>query len=84
LAGVKALGLEVKGLAQVSMNLTDYQQCPIYSVMETIRKEVQNYEVSISHAELIGLLPQDALIETAVWYLQLQDVDASRIIENYL
>jgi glutamate formiminotransferase len=84
LVGVKALGLLVKGLAQVSMNLTDYQQTPIYRVMELIRTEAQKQGVNIDHSELIGLMPQDALIETAAWYLQLQGFDAARIIENHL
>jgi glutamate formiminotransferase / formiminotetrahydrofolate cyclodeaminase len=84
LIGVKALGLLVKGLAQVSMNLTDYHQTAIYHVMEAIRTEAQKQGVTIAHSELIGLLPQDALIETAAWYLQLQDFDASRILENRL
>lgn len=84
LVGVKALGLLVRGLAQVSMNLTDYRQTPIYRVMEAIRVEAQKQDVTIAHSELIGLLPQDALIETAAWYLQLQDFDAARILENRL
>lgn len=84
LVGVKALGLLVKDLAQVSMNLTDYQQTPIYRVMEMIRVEAQKQGVTIAHSELIGLLPQDALIETAAWYLKLQDFDGSRILENRL
>lgn len=82
-AGVKALGLLVKGLAQVSMNLTDYQQTPIYKVMDTIRDEAQKHGVSIAHSELIGLIPQDALIETAAWYLQLPELDTSRVLENH-
>ena len=82
--GVKALGLLVKGRAQVSMNITDYKSTPLYRVMELLRIEAAKLGVGIDHCELIGLMPQDALIETAAWYLQLPDMDASRLLENRL
>ncbi|MDQ7027732.1 MAG: glutamate formimidoyltransferase [Anaerolineae bacterium] len=84
LAGVKALGLLVQGQAQVSMNLTDYRRTPIFRVVEMIRSEAHRYGVSIHHAELIGLIPQDALLDSARWYLQLQDSDNRQILEHSL
>ena len=84
LTGVKALGLLVKGRAQVSMNLVDYENTPIYRVMELIRIEAQKYGVAIYESELIGLMPQDALIQSAKWYLQLPELDASSLLENRL
>lgn len=84
LAGVKALGFLVKGRAQISMNLVDYERTPIYRVMELIRLEAQKLGTSILESELIGLMPQDALIQTAAWYLQLPDLEASDLFENQI
>ena len=81
---VKALGLLVDGQAQVSMNLTDFQQTPIFRVVELIRREAARYGVNIASSELIGLIPQQALLDAAAWYLQLADFDSSRVLENRL
>jgi hypothetical protein len=72
---VKALGLLVDGRAQVSMNLTDFHKTPLARVVELIRREASRYGVAIERSELVGLIPQDALVAAAVWYLQL---DSSR------
>lgn len=81
---VKALGLLVKGQAQVSMNLTDYRQTPVHRVMEMIRREAERYGVSVVESELIGLIPNEALVETAEFYLQLGDFSSQQILENRL
>jgi len=80
LAGVRALGLLVKGKAQVSMNLTDYQRTPVHRVLEMIRTEAARYGASITQAELIGLMPQDALEDAAKWYLQLHDMEKTQVL----
>jgi len=79
---VKALGLLVEGKAQVSMNLTNYKKTPIYRVVEMIRREAQRYGVGIESSELIGLIPQDALMESAVWYLQMDNYDSAKVLET--
>ncbi len=84
LAGVKALGLLVDGRAQVSMNLVDYRRTPVHRVVELIRREAAQYGVRIERSELIGLIPQDALIDAAAWYLQLHDFNPSQILEQRL
>jgi glutamate formiminotransferase len=84
LAGVKALGLLVKGRAQVSMNLTDYRHTPVHRVVEFIRIEAARYGTGIYKSELIGLIPEDALLAAACWYLQLHDFDAQQILEKQL
>jgi glutamate formiminotransferase / formiminotetrahydrofolate cyclodeaminase len=81
---VKGLGLSVEGRAQVSMNLTNYRQTPVARVVELIRREAERYGVRIHHSELVGLIPQDALVEAAVWYLQLDQFEPSQILEQRL
>jgi glutamate formiminotransferase/formiminotetrahydrofolate cyclodeaminase len=81
---VKALGLLVEGQAQVSMNLTNYHKTPISLVVETIRREAQRYGVSIKHSELIGLIPQEALADVAVWYTHMDQFEPDQILENKL
>lgn len=79
---VKALGLLVEGQAQVSMNLTNFRKTPLPLVVETVRREAKRYGVSISHTELVGLIPQDALIDTAVWYTQLDLFTPDQVLEK--
>jgi len=81
---VKALGLLVDGKAQVSMNLTNYKKTPIYRVVEMIRREAERYGVAIESSELIGLVPQDALLASAAWYLQMDNYSSDRVLENRL
>ena len=79
---VKGLGLLVDGKAQVSMNLINYKRTPVYRVVEMIRREAARYGASITHSELIGLIPQQALLDAAAWYLQLDDFDMDQVLEN--
>lgn len=81
---VKALGLEVDGRAQVSMNLTNYHQTPLARVVELIRTEASRYGVAIHHSELVGLIPEEALIDAACWYLQLDQFEKSQVLERRL
>jgi len=81
---VKALGLLVEGRAQVSINLTDYHKTPIALVVETIRREAQRYGVGIHHSEVVGLVPQEALVDAAIWYTQLDAFDKEQILESRL
>jgi glutamate formiminotransferase/formiminotetrahydrofolate cyclodeaminase len=81
---VKAMGVLVEGRAQVSMNLTNYRQSPIGRVEELIRREAQRYGVGIHHSELVGLIPQEALVDAATWYLQLDGFKSEQVLENRL
>jgi glutamate formiminotransferase len=81
---VKALGLLVEGRAQVSMNLTDHRQTPIHRVVEMIRREAARYGVTIVSSEVVGLLPNEALLDAARFYLQLDDFSSDQILENRL
>jgi glutamate formiminotransferase/formiminotetrahydrofolate cyclodeaminase len=81
---VKALGLLVDGRAQVSMNLTDVTRTPIHRVQEMIRSEAARNGYAITQAELIGLIPEQALIDVARWYLQLDLFQEDQILERKL
>ncbi|PWH16246.1 MAG: glutamate formimidoyltransferase [Anaerolineae bacterium] len=81
---VKAAGFLVEGRAQVSMNLTDYRQTPLARVVETIRREAARYGVGIHHSELVGLIPQEALIDAAIWYTQLDGFRPDQVLETRL
>lgn len=81
---VKGLGLLVDGRAQVSMNLTNFRETPLARVVEFIRREAQRYGVGIHHSELVGLIPQEALVDAAVWYTQLDGFSKEQILESRL
>ncbi|MDP1546402.1 MAG: glutamate formimidoyltransferase [Anaerolineales bacterium] len=81
---VKGLGLLVDGRAQVSMNLTNFHETPIARVVEFIRREAGRYGVAIHHSELVGLIPEEALVDAAVWYTQLDQFDKEQILESRL
>ncbi len=81
---VKALGMLVGGQAQVSMNLTNFHRTPMYRVVEAIRREAARYGVTVTHSEIVGLIPQDALINAARWYMQIDNLTPEVILENRL
>jgi glutamate formiminotransferase len=81
---VKAMGFEIKdrGITQVSMNLVNFKASPIHRVQEAIRREAARYGVPVVGAEVVGLVPQEALVEVAKWYLQLEDFSDDQVLEN--
>ncbi|HMS86447.1 MAG TPA: glutamate formimidoyltransferase [Nitrospira sp.] len=81
---VKAIGVELtsRGMVQVSMNLTDYQQTPIQSAFQAVKTEAEKHGIAISGSELIGLIPQAAVEHAAVASLQLERFDPSHILER--
>ena len=81
---VKALGLLVEGQAQISMNLTDYRSTPIHRVMELIRAEVARRGLTVTRSEVVGLLPAQAAVDAAQFYLQLHGFSPDQILENRL
>lgn len=81
---VKALGLLVEGLAQVSMNLTNYTITPVARVVSEIRALAEEASTQIHHSELVGLIPQEALIGVAEWHLKLKDFTSDQVLENRL
>jgi glutamate formiminotransferase len=83
---VKSMGVPLasRNLAQVSMNLTDFEQTPIYRVFEAVRAEAARYGASIVGSEIVGLIPKRALEMTAEWYLQVENFHPSLVLENRL
>jgi len=81
---VKGAGFLVRGLAQVSMNLTDFEQTPIHRVFEMVKREAARYGVAPMSSEIVGLIPKKALEDAAEWFLQVENFDASLILENRL
>jgi len=81
---VKGAGFLVRGMAQVSMNLTDFEQTPIHRVFEFVKREAARYGVVPVSSEIVGLIPKRALEEAAEWFLQVEHFDSSLILENRL
>lgn len=81
LPGLKALGLEVGGKAQVSMNLTDLEKTSLPDALEAVRREAAEYDSSVESTELVGLLPLDALLQTARHYLALPGLEREHVLE---
>jgi glutamate formiminotransferase len=81
---VKGAGFLVRGLAQVSMNLTDFEQTPVHRVFEAVKREAARYGVMPVGSEIVGLIPKKALEAAAEWFLQIENFDSSLILENRL
>ncbi len=84
---VKAMGflLEDRNVAQVSINMTDFRVTPLYRVTELVKAEARRYGVQVTGTEIVGLCPMKALIDTAEYYLQIENFDFERqVLENYL
>ncbi len=83
LAFVKALGFELKerGIVQVSMNLVDYEKTPIFAAFENVKMYAERYGVPVIGSEIVGLVPQKALVQVADFYLRLENFKEDQIIE---
>ncbi|MGA9062907.1 MAG: glutamate formimidoyltransferase [Terracidiphilus sp.] len=81
---VKASGFLVRGLAQVSMNLTDFEQTPLHRVFELVKREAARFGVLPVSSEIVGLVPKRAVELAAEWFLQLENFNSSLILENRL
>ena len=83
---VKAMGVLLKDRiqAQVSMNLTDYEQTPMELVYEAVKVEAEHYGVSIAASEIVGLIPQKAIEQAVEFYLRVENFKPEMILENRL
>jgi len=84
LSSVKGMGVELKerNIVQVSMNMVNYKKSPLFRVFEMIKAEAERYGVPIVGSEIIGLVPQDALFETAEYYLRCENYAPTCVLEN--
>lgn len=83
---VKAMGVDLRArhVAQVSINMTDYEQTPLHRVFEMVRSEAARYGASIIGSEIVGLIPKRAIEMTAEFYLQFENFSPAQVFENRL
>lgn len=87
---VKSMGFEIEEedgtkYAQVSCNMTNYEQTPLYRVVETVKMEAARYGVHITKCEIVGLCPMKALTDCAQYYMQLNEFDFDKqVLENHI
>jgi len=79
---VKGMGVLVEGLAQVSMNLTNFHYSPMAQVTEFVRREAQRYGVAIHHSEIVGLVPSQAMVNAARYYMQMDGFESDQLLET--
>lgn len=86
LSAVKALGFDLKdrGIVQVSMNMVDYKASQLFKAFELVRTLAEQHAVQVLESEIVGLVPMEALTDTAEFYLRLRRFDKSQILERRL
>ncbi|MGD0690140.1 MAG: glutamate formimidoyltransferase [Candidatus Bathyarchaeia archaeon] len=86
LTAVKALGFELKdrGIVQVSMNMVDYKASQLFKAFELIRTLAESYGVQVLESEVVGLVPMEALTDSAQFYLRLRGFNNGQILERKL
>jgi glutamate formiminotransferase/formiminotetrahydrofolate cyclodeaminase len=80
------MGVEIKerNQVQISMNLVNYTQTPIFRVFETIKSEAARYGVNVLSSEIVGMIPNDALVDVADFYLRFENFSKGQILEEKL
>lgn len=80
----RAMGImiEERNMAQVTINMVNYEGTPLHRVFETVKSEAARYGVSVIGSEVVGLLPMQALLDTAAFYLRLEDFDRKQVMEE--
>ncbi|SHK47947.1 glutamate formimidoyltransferase [Paramaledivibacter caminithermalis] len=83
---IKAGGVEIpeRGITQVTMNLTDYTKTAIYRAFEAVKMEARRYGINVLGSEIIGLVPMEALIDSAAYYLGLYGFSMDKVLETNL
>ncbi|MDI6841040.1 MAG: glutamate formimidoyltransferase [bacterium] len=81
---VKALGFDLKerGITQVSMNMTNYKESTLFRAFEFVKREAERYGVTVIGSEIVGVVPMQALVDTADWYLRLENFRPDQILEK--
>jgi glutamate formiminotransferase len=83
---VKAMGFAIKdrNIVQVSINMVNFKGTPLFRVFEMVRSEAERYGVPVIGSEVVGLVPVDALVDCAEFYLRLEDFQRDQVLENRL
>jgi glutamate formiminotransferase len=83
---VKAMGVALadRGIVQVSMNLTNYEETPVFRAFEAVKQEAEQRGVAILESEIVGLVPAAALFDAARFYLQLKGFSQEQVLEHRL
>lgn len=83
---VKAMGVDLadRGIVQVSINMTDFTRTALYRVFETVKFEAQRWGVTIAGSEIVGLVPMAAIVDTAEYYLGLENFSIDQVLESKL
>jgi glutamate formiminotransferase len=83
---VKAMGFDIKekGIVQVSMNLVNYQKTPVFRVFDLVKREADRYGVNVIGSEIVGIIPMQALVDSADYYLRLEGFDQEQVLESNL
>jgi glutamate formiminotransferase len=81
---VKAMGvkLEDRNIVQVSMNLVNYEKTAVYRAFEMVKMEARRFGVPVIGSEVVGLIPMEALIQSAQYYLQIESFNTNQILEK--
>ena len=81
---IKALGIDLseQGMVQISMNMVDAQRTPLYRALEFIKTEAAHFGVPVVGSEIVGLVPLDAMLDAAAYYLRLRDFSNEQILEK--
>lgn len=81
---VKGIGIDMpeRGITQVSMNMTDFTKTPLYRAFELIKIEAKRYGVNVIGSEVIGLVPMEAMVRTAEWYLGVENFSMDQVLEK--
>jgi glutamate formiminotransferase len=82
----RAMGvmIEERNMAQVTINMVDYTGTPLHRVFETVKSEAARYGVNIIGSEIVGMVPLQALIDTADFYLRLEGFERKQVLEENL
>lgn len=83
---IRSIGMffEERGQVAVSMNMFDTNKTPIYRAFTLIEAEANRYGVPVVATQIIGTLPQEALVGCAEYFLKLENFNRDQIIENHL
>jgi glutamate formiminotransferase len=73
-----------RDVAQVTINMVNFEGTPLHRVFETVKSEAARYGVNVIGSEIIGLTPMQALLDAAEFYLRLDGFERKLVLEDNL